>query len=147
MRTISWRWHIRLLYFSVQFIWRASWSSRMFPGNFDWIVWIGIWSWWGNLWRWGAEESFQEKRPHGYSWELIFIRKNSISPFICIHVLATSWCLGAIEDKLVRSGHEKILSGVESESQIRLKKAIVRRRLAPLSKRRHCQERSPLFQC
>ena len=46
----------------------------------------------------------------------------------------------------MRSGHEEFSTGVESESQIRLKKAIVRRRLAPLSKGRDCQERSPLFE-
>ena len=34
----------------------------------------------------------------------------------------------------MRFGREKFSTGVESESQIRLKKAIVRRRLAPLSK-------------
>ena len=46
----------------------------------------------------------------------------------------------------MRSGQEKISTGVESESQIRLKRAIVRRRLAPLFKGRDCQEKSLLFQ-
>ena len=137
---------MRLLDFSVWFVWRACWSSGVFPGNFYWTVWIGIWIWCGNLWRWGVEESFQEGRPHGYPWELISITYNSISPFICIHVLATSLCIGANEERPMKSGLEEISTGVESESQIWLKKAIVRGRLAPLSKRRHCQERSPLFQ-
>ena len=57
--------------------------------------------------------SFQEKRPHGYPWELIFMTYISISPFICIHVLATSLCLGSFEDRLVRSGREKFSTGVE----------------------------------
>ena len=138
---------MRLLYFSVQFIWRACWSSGVFPGIFHWTVWIGNWSLWGDLWRWGAEDSFQERRPHGYPWELSFITYKSISPFTCIHVTATSLCLGAHEERPMRSGLEEISTGVESESQICLKKAIVRRRLAPLSRGRDCQERSPLFQC
>ena len=138
---------MRLLYFSVQFIWRACWSSGVFPGIFHWTVWIGNWSWWGDLWRWGAEDSFQEKWPHGYPWELFFITYKSISPSTCIHVTATSLCLGAHEERPMRSGLEEISTGVESESQIWLKKAIVRRRLAPLSRGRDCQERSPLFQC
>ena len=125
---------MRLLDFSVWIIWRACCSSGVLPGNFHWTVWIGIWSWWGDLWKWGAEESFQERRPHGYPWELIFFTYNSISPFICIHVLATSLCVGANEERPVRFGQEKFSTGVESESQIPLKKAIVRRRLAPLSK-------------
>ena len=133
---------MRLLDFGVWFIWRACSSSGVFPGNFYWTVWIGIWSWWGNLWRWGAEESFQERRPHGYLWELMFITYNSISPFICIHVLATSLCLGATEDRPVRSGQEKFSTGVEIETKIRLKKEIVRRRLAPLSDSRGCREGS-----
>ena len=86
-------------------------------------------------------------RPHGYPWELFFITYKSISPFICIHVLATSSCLAANEDRLGRSGRERIPIGVESESQIRLKKAIVWRRLAPLSKGCDCNERSSLYQC
>ena len=57
------------------------------------------------------------------------------------------FCLGANEERPMRSGHEGFSTGVESESQIWLKKAIVRRRLAPLSKDRDCQERSPLFEC
>ena len=89
---------MRLLGFGAWFIWRACWSSGVFPGNFYWTVWIGIWSWWGNLWRWGAEESFQERRPHGYPWELFFIWNFSISPLICIHVLATSFCQGSTEE-------------------------------------------------
>ena len=125
---------MRLLAFGVWFIWRACWSSGVFPGNFHWTVWIGIWSWWGDLWMWGAEESFQERRPHGYPWELIFITYIIISPLICIHVIATSLCLRASEERPVRSAHEDFSSGVESESQIWLKKAIVRRRLTPLSK-------------
>ena len=127
---------MRLLDFSVWIIWRTCWSSGVLPGNFHWTVWIGIWSWWGDLWKWGAEESFQERRPHGYPWELIFFTFNSISPFLCIHVLATSLCVGANEERPVRFGQEKFSTGVESESQIWLKKAIVRRRLAPLSKSR-----------
>ena len=47
----------------------------------------------------------------------------------------------------MRSGHEKISPGVESESHIRLKKSIVRIRLALLSKGRDCKERSSLYQC
>ena len=86
------------------------------------------------FWKWGAEESFQERRPHGYPWELIFFTYNSISPFICIHVLAETLCVGANEERPVRFRQEKFSSGVESESQIRLKKAIVRRHLALLSK-------------
>ena len=138
---------MRLLDFGVWLIWRACWSSGVFPGNFHWTVWIGIWSWWGGLWMWGAEENFQERRPHGYPWELIFITYNIIFPLICIHVIATFLCLGANEERPVRSGHEKFSTGVESESQIRLKKAIMRRRLAPLSKDRDCKERSSLYQC
>ena len=71
----------------------------------------------------------------------------SLSPFMCIHVLATSLCLGVNEERPVRFVQEKISTGVESENQIRLKKAIVRRRLAPLSKGRDCKERSFLYQC
>ena len=138
---------MRLLYFSVQFIWTACWSSGVLPGNFHWTVSIGNWSWWGDLWRWGAEDSFQERRPHGYLWELFFITYKSISAFTCIHVTATSLCLGANEERSMRSGHEEFSTGVESGSQIWLKKAIVRRRLAPLSKSRDCQERSPLIKC
>ena len=137
---------MRLLDFCVWFIWRACWSSGVVPGNFHWTVWIGIWSWWGDLWMWGAEESFQERRPYGYPWELIFITYNIISPLITIHVIATSLCLGANEERPVRSGHEDFSTRVVSEGQIWLKKAIVRRRLAPLSKGCDCQERSPLFQ-
>ena len=48
---------MRLLDFTVWFIWRACWLSGVFPGSFYWTVWIGIWSWWGNLWRWGAEKA------------------------------------------------------------------------------------------
>ena len=47
----------------------------------------------------------------------------------------------------MRSGCEKISTGVESESQNRLQRAIIGRRWVPLSKRRHCQERLFLFQC
>ena len=137
---------MRLLDFGVWFIWRACWSSGVFPGIFHWTVWIGIWSWWGDLWMWDAEESFQEKRPHGYPWELISITYNIISPLICIHLIATSLCLGANEEKPVRSGYEEVSTGVESESQIRLKKAIVRRRSAALSKGRDCKERCSLYQ-
>ena len=56
-------------------------------------------------------------------------------------------CLGANEDRPLRSGQEKISTEVESESQIRPKKAILRRRSAPLSKGRDCQKRSLLFRC
>ena len=125
---------MRLLDFSVWFNWRACRSSGVLPGDFHWTVWIGIWSWWGYLWKWGAEESFQERRHHGYPWELIFITYIIVSPLICIHVIATSLCLGANEERPVRSAHEDFSTGVESESQIWLKKAIVRRRLTPLSK-------------
>ena len=135
---------MRLLDFTVWIIWRACWSSGVLPGNFHWTVWIGIWSWWGDLWKWGAEESFQEKRPHGYPWQLFFITYKSISQFIGIHVLATSFCLGTNEDRFVRSGHEEISEGFESGSQIRLKKAIVRRRLAPLFKCR-IAKKDPLY--
>ena len=128
----------RLLDFSVWFIWRACWSTGVFRGKFHCTAWIGNWSWWGDLWMWGAEESFQERRPHGYPWELIFITYNIISPLICIHVSAASLCLGANEDRPVSSGHEDFSTGVESGSQIWLRKAIVRRRLAPLSKGRDC---------
>ena len=138
---------MRLLDFSVWFIWRACWSSGVFSGKFHWTVWIGIWSWWGDFWKWGAEVSLQERRPHGYPWELFFITYKSISPFKCVHVLATSLCLGANEERPVRFGQEKVSTGIESESQIRLKKAIVRRHLAPLSKGRDCKERSYLYQC
>ena len=105
---------MRLFYFILWFIWRACWSSGVFPGFFYWTVWIGIWSWLGNLWRWRAEKSFQERRPHGYPWELRFITYNSISPLMCIHVLATSLCLSATEDKPVRSGQEKFSTGLRS---------------------------------
>ena len=115
----------------------------VFPGHFLWTVSIGIWSWWDDLWRRGAEDSFQERRPHGYPWKLIFIPYNSIAPFTCIHVLATSLCLGANDGRFMRSGHEEISTGFESKSQIRLQKAIVRRGLARFSKCRDCQERSP----
>ena len=138
---------MRLLEFGVWIIWRACWSSGVFPGNFHWTVWIGISSWWGDLWMWGAEESFQERRPHGYPWELIFITYNSVSPLICIHVLATSSCLGATLDRPERSGQEKFSTGVEIEAKIRLKKEIVRRRLASHSDSRGCPEGSSLFQC
>ena len=43
---------------------------------------------------------------------------NIISPLICIHVIATSLCLGANEERPVRSGHEDFSPGVESESQL-----------------------------
>ena len=97
------------LYFSVWFIWRACCSSGVFPGIFYWTSCIGIWSCWGDLsrWaRWGAEESCQVRRPHGFPWEMIFITYNSIPPFTCIQVLATSSCLSADDGRLVRSGHE-----------------------------------------
>ena len=56
-------------------------------------------------------------------------------------MLLASVCLGAKEDRPVRSGHEIVPTGDESESQIQLKKAIVRRRLVPVSKDRVCQGR------
>ena len=77
---------------------------------------------------------------------VFFIKYKSFSPFICIHVLATSLFLGANKERPVRLGREDISTGVESESQIRLQKAIVRRRLAPLSKGRDCKERYSLYQ-
>ena len=52
------------------------------------------------------------------SLRVFFNTYNSTSPFICIHVLATSLCLGAYEGRLVRSGHEEISTGVESKSPI-----------------------------
>ena len=61
--------------------------------------------------------SFQERRPRGYPRELFFIKYKSISPFICIHVLATSLCLGATEDRLVRFGQEKIPLGLRSRAR------------------------------
>ena len=87
------------------------------------------------------------KRPHGYRRELFFVTYKSISPFISIHVLATSLCLGANEERPVRFGQENVSTVVESENQIRLKKAIVRRGLAPLFKGRDSKERSSLYQC
>ena len=125
---------MRLLDFGVWFIWRACCSSGVFSDSFNWTVWIGIWICWGDFWMWGAEESFQERRPHGYPWELNFITYIIISPLTCIHVIATSLCLGAKGERPVRSGHEDFSTGVKSESQIWLKRAIMRKRLAPLSK-------------
>ena len=90
-----------------------------------------------------VRKSFQERRPHGYPWELFFITYKSISLFTCIHVTATSLCLGANEERPMRSGHEEFSTGVESDSQIWLKKAIVRRRLNRLSKCR-IAKRDPL---
>ena len=77
----------------------------------------------------------------------MFITYNSFSPLIRIHVLATSLSLGATEDKPVRSGQVKFSTGLEIETKIRLKKEIVRRRLARLSDSRDCREGSPLIQC
>ena len=94
-----------------------------------------------------CRSEFPGKAASWISLRVVFNKYRSISPSIGIHVLATSFCLGANEGRLARSVHEEISTGFESENQIRLKQAIVRRRLAPLSKRRHCQERSPLFQC
>ena len=108
---------MRLLYFIVWFIWRACWSPGVFPGKFHWTVWIGIWNWWGDLWKWSAEENFQERQPHGYPWELFFVTYNSISPFICIHVLATSLCLGANEEKLWNFARRKPPLGLRARAR------------------------------
>ena len=88
-----------------------------------------------------------EKRPMPAECATIVTEYKSISLFTCIHVTATSLCLDANEERPMRSGHEQFSTGVESEGQICLKKAIVRRCLAPLPKGRDCHERSPLFKC
>ena len=82
---------MRLLFFSVWFIWRACWSSGVFPVKIDWTIWIGILSWCGDLWMWGAEQSFQERRTHGYPWELIFITYKIISPTSASVIFVNYW--------------------------------------------------------
>ena len=94
---------VRLLYFSIWFIWRAYWLSGVLPGSFHGTVCSRIWNRWGYLRGWVTEESFQGKRSHGYLWELVFITYISVSKFICIH-LATSLCICADEDVPVSVG-------------------------------------------
>ena len=101
----------------------------------------------GRLLKMSCGRELPGKAASWISLRIFFVTYDSFSLFICIHVLATSLCLVANEDRPVRSGQENISAGVESENQIRIKKAVVRRRLAPLSNSRDCQERSALFQC
>ena len=74
--------------------------------------------------------------PGGFSRELAFVAKNSVAPFTCSHFLANSSCRDADEDVLLRSVLEQISTGVESESHVRRKEAIVRRHLLPLSEKK-----------
>ena len=147
MRTISWRWHHEVVVFQRMIHLESLLVIRNVPGHFSLNRLDRNLKLVGSLWKWGAEEIFQERRPHGFPWELFFITYNIFSPLTCIYVIATSLCLGANGERPVRSGFEDFSTGVESESHIRLRKAIVRRCLAPLSKGRECKERSSLYQC
>ena len=147
MRTISWRWHHKVVVDQCTIHLESLLVVRSVPGHFSLNRLDRKLKLVGRHLKMRCGDSFQEKRPHGYPWQVFFITYKSISQFTCIQVTATSLCLGANEERPMRSGHEEFLTGVESGSQIGLKKTIVRRRLAPLSKNRDCQERSPLFKC
>ena len=128
---------VRLLWFSVS-------SLRRTSGWFQWAwiaserrVWLRVWGWRADFrrWSWPKEESDEarsEESSHGCSWELVALL------FYIAGFQSYQWfisCLfpGDVETIPAASGNEEVLTGVETDGQLRGRHIVVSRSLVPLA--------------
>ena len=122
------------LYFSVRF------CRRTCQTVISWQWWTvcfrqRIWSWRSNFRRRLSPERFPESSVGGCGWELVMISPNYPGSDSSLYLLScfVLYCVVGTEERTGRDGAGDVSTGVENESVVRRRWAVVTKRLVPLA--------------